>query len=73
MKRKQLKIRPSIESPTWGDVQQMAASVIERLGGPSGAAQALNARSFYTLSILASLMLDEKKESAFILGKQYLT
>lgn len=69
---KEIPIRPTIESPTWGAVQRMAEVVINRLGGPPGAAQGLSAESFYALLILASLNLDEKKAKAFIFGKQYL-
>jgi hypothetical protein len=72
-KWKTIKYKPTVESPTWGDLHQLAETVLRELGGPSGAAQKLNARSFYALSILASLNLDEKKSKAFILGTQYLS
>lgn len=65
--------RPSIESPTWGDLQRMAEVVLDKLGGPEGAAKGLSWESFYTLSVLASLNLDDEKSKAFIFGKQYLT
>jgi hypothetical protein len=67
------RLTPHVESPTWGQVQRMAEVVIDRLGGPAGAAQGLSAESFYVLTILASLNLDEAKSAAFIFGKQYLT
>jgi hypothetical protein len=66
-------LRPRIESPTWGELQRMAEAVMEEMGGPSGAASALSGPSFYALSILASLNLDDAKAKAFIFGKQYLT
>lgn len=70
---KTIKIKPHVESPTWGHLQKMAEEVIDALGGPGGAAHDLSGRSFYALTLLASLMLDEKKSKAFIFGKQYLT
>ncbi len=72
-KSKRIKCTPHVESPTWGDLQRMAEVVIARLGGPVEAAKGLSAESFYALTILASLNLDEKKQKAFIFGKQYLT
>lgn len=63
----------SVESPTWGQVQRMAEMVLARLGGPKGAADGLSYESFYTLSLLASLNLDETKSAAYIFGRQYLT
>ncbi len=70
---KTIKVKAHVESPTWGDLQTMADVVLDTLGGPAGAANKLSARSFYALSILASLNLDEKKANGFIFGKQYLT
>ncbi len=67
------KLRPSLESPTWGHLQRMAEVVIAKLGGPAGAASGLSYESFYTLSILASLNLDKAKADAPIFGKRYLT
>jgi len=72
-KRKNIKVTPHVESPTWGHVQRMAEVVTDLLGGPQGAANKLSAESFYALTILASLNLDEGKANAFIFGKQYLT
>jgi hypothetical protein len=71
--RKKEQLRPHVESPTWGDVQRLAEVVMHELGGPVGSAQKLSVASFYTLSLLASLRLDEKKAASFIFGKQYLT
>ncbi len=67
------KVIPSVESPTWGHLHRMAEVVMRELGGPAGAAHKLSGESFMTLTILASLNLDEKKSAAFIFGKQYLT
>lgn len=72
-KPKAVKFNPTVESPTWGDVQRMAEVVINRLGGPAGASQGLSAESFYALTILASLNLDEAKSKTFIFGRQYLS
>lgn len=65
--------KPSVESPTWGQLQRMAEVVMTKLGGPKGAADCLSWESFYALSILASLKLDENKATAPIFGKRYLT
>ena len=65
--------RASIESPTWGDLHRLAEAVAEILGGPAGAAKKLSFENYYTLSILASLNLDEEISKLFIFGKQYLT
>lgn len=67
------KVHPTVESPTWGHVQRMAEAVMRELGGPSGAASKLNAESFYALSILASLKLNQEKAAAYILGRQYIS
>ena len=72
MAKKEL-IFPGIESPTWKDLQVMAETVMEILGGPSKASKKLKARNYYTLAVCASLMLDEEKGSRFIFGKQWLT
>ncbi len=64
---------PRVESPTWGHLQRMAEVVINKLGGPRGAAEGLSAESFYALAILASLHLDATKAAAPIFGKRYLT
>lgn len=72
-KRKEKPPRASIESPTWGDLQRTADVVLNLLGGPKGAADKLSWDSFYTLTILASLNLDDEKRAAFIFGKKYLT
>ncbi len=72
-KKKEKPSGPTVESPTWGHVRRMAQVVLDKLGGPSGAANALSYESFYTLTILASLMENEKRDKAFIFGKQYLT
>ena len=64
---------PYVESPTFGDLQRLADVVMHHLGGPKGAADKLSWESFYTLSLLASLNLDDAKASAFILGRQYVT
>lgn len=64
---------PSIESPTWGQVQRMAEVTMSALGGSKGAADKLSWESFYTLSILAALNLDEAKAAAPIFGTKYLT
>jgi hypothetical protein len=68
-----LKPKVTVESPTWGDLQKTAERVIELLGGPAGAAQKLSVEKFYTLTILASLMLDEAKANAPIFGTRYLS
>lgn len=73
MKTKKEKLNPHIESPTWGDLQRLADVVLHHLGGPKGAADKLSMESFYTLTILASLNLDDAKAKAFIFGKKYLT
>ena len=73
MATEQEKFTPSVQSPTWGQVQRMAEAVFDRLGGPSGAASILSGESFYTLVLLASLKLDEEKANAPIFGKKYLT
>lgn len=65
--------RPTVESPTWGHLRRMAQVVMDKLGGPKGAANALSYESFYTLTILAALTEDEKRDKAFIFGKQHLT
>lgn len=72
-KTKENLLGPRVESPTWGDLQRMAEVVIDKLGGPAGAANDLSYQSFYVLTLLASLNLDEKKSAAFIFGKQWLT
>lgn len=64
---------PFIESPTWGQLHKMSVSVMEALGGPAGAAHKLNGESFYALTILSSLNLDEAKANAPIFGTRYLT
>jgi hypothetical protein len=68
--RKEKQPRASIESPTWGDLQRMAEVVMNRLGGPKGAADGLSWESFYTLSVLAVLKLDETKAAAPIFGRK---
>lgn len=73
MKTRTEKLRPTIESPTWGHVQRMAEVVLDKLGGPAGAANGLSWESFYTLSILAALNLDEAKANAPIFGKRFLS
>jgi hypothetical protein len=70
-KKETLEMR--VESPTWGDVKRMAEVVIERLGGQGGAAQGLSWESYYTLTLLASLNLDEEKAAAYLFGKQYIS
>lgn len=72
-RRKEKPPGPSVESPTWGHLHRMAKVVLEQLGGPAGAASKLSGESFYTLTVLASLNLDERKAAAFIFGRQYLT
>lgn len=64
---------PSVESPTWGQLQRMAEVTMAAFGGPKGAADKLSYESFYTLSIVASLNLDAEKAAAYIFGKRYLT
>ena len=71
--RKEKLSAPTVESPTWGNLQRTAEAVINALGGPKGAAHKLSWESFYTLTILASLNLDERKGKAFIFGRQYLS
>lgn len=72
-KAKAVKVTPSVESPTWGDVQRLAHRCLELLGGPGEAAIKLSACSFYTLCILDALNLDEAKSNAPIFGKRHLT
>ena len=67
------KVCPHVESPTWGQLQQTAETVIGLLGGPEGAASKLSYEKFYTLTILASLNLDSKKSEVPIFGVRYLT
>jgi hypothetical protein len=55
---KKEKVTPMIESPTWGDLRNLATKVMELLDGNVGAAQKLNERNFYTLAILTSLNED---------------
>jgi hypothetical protein len=70
---KQVKTKPRVQSPTWGQVQKMAEVVLAKLGGPDKAADGLSAESFYALCLLASLKLDEEKAAIPILGKHYIT
>ncbi len=73
MKTKRENIRPTVESPTWGDLNKMAEKVMDQLGGNAEASRKLDGRSFYTLAILASLMLDDGKADSPIFGKRHLS
>lgn len=73
MKSKQMKVKASIESPTWGDLASLGTHCMELLGGNVESAKKLNGRDFYTLCILSSLNLDGKKASPPIFGKKHIT
>ena len=70
---KTLKVKPTIESPSWGQLQKMATTIIDVMGGPKGAAEKLSWENLYCLSILASLNLDEVKAAAPIFGRRFLS
>lgn len=64
------KLAATAGSPTWGAVQRLASVVLEKLGGPAEAAKTLSDESFYTLSVLASLNLNEDQQAAYVLGRK---
>ena len=41
------KLRPHIESPTWGHLHRMTEAEMEVLGGPAREAKVLSSKSFY--------------------------
>lgn len=65
-------ICPTLESPTWGDLRQMAVSVMSQLGGNAGAAQKLNERSFYALATLSSLNAASPKMKRYIFSQRHV-
>lgn len=69
-KAKKEKLRPFIESPTWGALHRMAKAVMTQLGGPKGAAGVLSQESYYTLSLFAALDLTDAQAATPVLGKK---
>ena len=69
--KKTLKIDTSemFESPTWRNVRDAAREAIEKLGGNDKARETLSWPSFYTLTLLGSLMMDGAKGDIRIIGK----
>jgi len=59
---------PTAESPTWADLRVLAERVFELLGGPEGAAKKLNGRSYYALTLLASMDPKDRARNAPIFG-----
>lgn len=50
---------PFVQSPTFGQVQQMAESVMNALGGPAQAAKQMNGEAYLTLCVLQALQPED--------------
>lgn len=55
-----VELKPYVESPTFGQVQRLATTVIDLFGGPAGAAGKLSGENYVVLCILAALQPQDK-------------